>query len=121
MNNPNKMQEMRLAALATVSAYSPRRAAMSELIVFAPPLAQLREIQRPSRRDVPTKAPVPAPPNYYLVYLKWALRLARIKRFLLSPVAKWRRKQARIIRELKAEIAGIEHREKLGLEYRKDR
>ncbi|THK34626.1 glycosyltransferase [Ensifer sp. MPMI2T] len=119
LNNPNKLQEMRLAALATVSAYSPRRAAMSELIVFASRLAELRKIEpSPLRRDVPIKTP--GGRNHYLGHLKWGLRRAQFKRFLVYPVAKWRKKQIRIIHELKGEIALIEHREKMALEYRKN-
>jgi GT2 family glycosyltransferase/glycosyltransferase involved in cell wall biosynthesis len=120
LDNLDKVQEMRLAGLAAVSAYSPRRAAISELLVLVRPLAKLREVHAsPKRQPAPLNVPVPR--NNYLVYLKWSLCAARTRRLLLFPVAKWRRKYSRLARELSAEINSIQQREKLAREYFKSR
>lgn len=50
LSDPDRMAAMRLAALSAAARYSPRRAALSEMIVLAPPLTKLREtVPRPQR------------------------------------------------------------------------
>jgi GT2 family glycosyltransferase/glycosyltransferase involved in cell wall biosynthesis len=50
---PEKIAKMRLAALETANAYSPRRAAMSELVLFARQLAERRSLHpEPLRKRV---------------------------------------------------------------------
>jgi GT2 family glycosyltransferase/glycosyltransferase involved in cell wall biosynthesis len=109
LDNPKKVQEMRLAALAAVSVYSPRRAAMSELMVFASPLAQLRETQlAPSAGDLLTKTrelseasglnelpTAPAVQNLYLLSLKWGFAWLELSAcwFLQSPSGEGERRE----------------------------
>lgn len=64
LDDPSQMTQMQIAAMHTAAGYSPRRAAMSELMTFAPALAERRlSHPAPHRPKVVLIPTLTAPPN----------------------------------------------------------